>query len=66
MALTKIAEAISEVEAVTGKEARSIGATIFVNGELTDEEKTKIEHRINPQNISKTAQIGKLRTQIDL
>jgi len=66
MALTKIAESISTVEDVTGKEARCIGATIFVNGSISDEEKTKIQHELNPKNIKETTLVGPKRTVISL
>jgi len=66
MALTKIAESISTVEDVTDKEARCIGATIFVNGSISDEEKTELQDRLDPKNIKETELIGPKRTVISL
>ena len=66
MALTKIAEDIGVVEEVTGKEARCIGATIFVNGEITDDQKTELQERLDPTNIKETELVGPKRTAVAL
>jgi len=66
MALTKIADSISTVEDVTGKDARCIGATIFVNGSISDEETAELQDRLNPKNIKETELVGPKRTAISL
>lgn len=66
MALTKIAESISTVEDVTGKEARCIGATIFVDGSLTDKKTAELQDRLDPKNIKETTLVGPKRTAISL
>lgn len=67
MSLLKIADAVGTCRGLTESSVTSVGASIFIHEEITDEQRTQIEHELNPQAIKtvERASLG-VKTQVDL
>jgi hypothetical protein len=65
MVHSRIIEAVRVVGTVTGKEARVVGASIFVDGDITYDEADIIRERILPRKIEPNVEVGD-KTRIDL
>lgn len=54
MSLVSIANKLGTVKDITGKDASTVGATIYVRPKLTFDEKHEIRKAIDPQKFGKS------------
>lgn len=50
----RISDSIGEVRAITGQKPRTVGATLYLDGQIDEDEASRIRNAIDPQEIKLT------------
>jgi mRNA degradation ribonuclease J1/J2 len=66
MSLISITDAMKGIREITGKDPRSVGASIYVDGHISDEEMSEIHEHIDPAKIERITGWTQQTTRIDL